>query len=213
MIEESLAYRPSIVAFIDVLGFKKIVGDGKNLGTKSAIEIAELLRGIQSQYDASPSSEQKSRFNLHMHAEFSDSIVQAMHYGSRIDGVLRGFVRNLLEMQLDFATKGVFVRGAMTFGDYYQNGSVTFGPALTKAVELENAFANYPRIIIDPAVFVAFRKERNLQNLHEPLSKQVDDLRFLLRRGEDGLWFINYLKAFGGDAAWRTQYLKNYVCA
>lgn len=46
-------------------------------------------------------------------------------------------------------TKPILIRGAITHGELYRENNIIFGPALTRANNLESKFAIYPKIIID----------------------------------------------------------------
>ena len=99
---------------------------------------------------------------------------------------------NLVHAQADLINQGVFVRGGMTAGPIYAEGTNVFGPAFVRAYELESNFANFPRIVVGPEVF---RELRSNNRLAEDVPHDVHYLRRLLRRGDDGLWFIDYLKS------------------
>lgn len=65
-----------------------------------------------------------------------------------------------------FASNGVFLRGGMSYGEFYHCGSVCFGPALLEAVKLEGEIC-YPTVSISDS----FRK-RIFEDLS---SKEIDD--------------------------------------
>ncbi len=65
------------------------------------------------------------------------------------------------------------MRGGVTIGDICFEGSMVFGPAMVKGYGLESEFAVYPRIVVDPAVFVAHEEEPLLRNaIHDAAAEQ-----------------------------------------
>lgn len=79
---------------------------------------------------------------------------------------------------------GFVVRGGVTIGKMYHEGTIAVGPALTRAYMLESEVALYPRIVIDPVHaerFCVSDREDSAFELHT------------IRSGLDGLWFINFL--------------------
>ena len=52
-----------------------------------------------------------------------------------------------------------------------------------------------PRIIIGPEVFQEFRRNRKLRAEHHNLADEIHYIKKLVRRGDDGMWFVDYLKA------------------
>jgi hypothetical protein len=79
----------------------------------------------------------------------------------------------------------------MTFGPIEinsesDNDELIFGPALVRSYELESTVARFPRIVIDSEVI---RRASSIQGA--VFYKQ------LVRRGEDGVYFVDYLCACG----------------
>ena len=86
------------------------------------------------------------------------------------------------------------MRGGVTIDDICFEGSMVFGPAMNKAYRLESEFAVYPRIVIDPAVFEAHEKEPLPRNDIHDVATEHEYFHALVRRGTDGIYFIDYLR-------------------
>ncbi|GAB4212808.1 MAG: hypothetical protein OHK0013_35990 [Sandaracinaceae bacterium] len=104
----------------------------------------------------------------------------------------------LVHMQGELAPQGVLIRGAITHGDVFTDGSTVFGPALVRAYELESGNAVYPRIIVDPEL-LQFFDDGKFGPAHHDHSWESGHVQELLDRAEDGFWFVDYLRAFAGE--------------
>ena len=127
---------------------------------------------------------------------FSDSVVRVRPYDTEYnDGSLFHEILDLIHVQIELANRGIFVRGGLTVGDMYQDRDILFGPAMVRAYDLETSFANYPRIVIDPEVFAAFVSDKRLRSDGHDLKQETKYVRSMLRQGDDGLYFIDFLGA------------------
>ena len=63
-----------------------------------------------------------------------------------------GFLGVLAFLTLRLAVRGIFVRGAIVRGRHYDDGSLTFSPALVRAYRIGEEEAFYPRVIADTNV-------------------------------------------------------------
>jgi hypothetical protein len=102
---------------------------------------------------------------------------------------------DLVHAQGELIMKGVLLRGGVTYGPISFSKSRIFGPALVVAHELESRFALYPRIVIDPALISAFRTKPSLRAVHHSLAEEEKYVSRLVRKGDDGIWFVDYLRA------------------
>jgi hypothetical protein len=195
----TISYRSAIVSFIDILGFRELVR------TQSASDILRSLRLIQK--IAAPAEESllsKRDLGRDMNRTrafaFSDSIVRIRPYDAEYnEGSFFHELISLVHMQAELADHGVFVRGGMSLGEIFFEENGVFGPALIRAYDLESQYANVPRIIIGPEVFQEFRKNRKLRAEHHNLADEIHYIKRLTRRGDDGLWFVDYLKAIANE--------------
>ena len=131
---------------------------------------------------------------------FSDSIVRVRFLdGKYRSGALFQEVLKLLHVQGEMLTDDVLLRGGLTVGLIHVEGQMAFGPGFIRAYKLESEFANYPRIVIGPEVFRTLRESNCLIAEHHDLEDEVHYQKGMLKRGEDGLWFIDYLHAMEGE--------------
>lgn len=151
-----LRYEDYFVAYLDVLGFRHLVmGNGQHNGSRieSFFELTHLFRDKW----------QKIKEKKHLKVvSVSDSIFLAtkMTGDHSIDAEsLTHLCIAIGDLQIALCTRNVWCRGAISYGPAYFNieaasgekgaQTVIFGPAIVKAVELEEARASYPRIILD----------------------------------------------------------------
>lgn len=77
----------------------------------------------------------------------SDSIFISFHSGTSVVDSLSV----LRKIYISFLKSGLLLRGGVSFDRHFENQSITYSPALTKAYQLEQK-AIYPRILIDVAI-------------------------------------------------------------
>ena len=186
-------YRPAVVTFLDVLGFRELVH------RSSAEEIRATLRSLRS-FSNPGSDDYDDEMEETRYIAFSDSIVRVRFYDTpyRV-GALWHEILDLLHAQGELAGRDVLVRGGVSVGEVFIDGDMVFGPGFVRAYDLESQFANFPRIVIGPEAFRALRTDRRLIAEDHDLAEELGHLRSLLKRGEDGLWFIDYLFAFRAE--------------
>ncbi|WP_374088449.1 hypothetical protein [Methylomicrobium lacus] len=70
-----------------------------------------------------------------------------------------------------------------------------FGPAFIRAYDLESKFANYPRVVVDPLLISEFKNNNLLRNVSHSLKQESSYIKDMIRQSDDGLFFIDYLRA------------------
>ena len=75
------------------------------------------------------------------------------------------FVEVVRDLQLAFIKNGLLLRGGIAFNQHFQNGKVTYSPALVDAYELETKSAFFPRIVIHQAVIAKLGNEKKLEEV------------------------------------------------
>ena len=191
-----LSYRPSIVTFIDILGFRSIVD------RVLAHEIYEIVKCVQRHAGSTDEGDVREfglvdEVNWTRCVFFSDSVVRVRPFDAETaDGSLYSEIIDLVCAQGLLAQKGIFIRGGLTIGDIHQDDDVIFGPAMVRAYDLESSFSNYPRIVIDPKVFDLLSTDPRLRAEHHDVAEEVKNIKVLVRKGDDGLYSIDYLGAF-----------------
>jgi hypothetical protein len=189
--EDEEMYRESIITYFDVLGFKAMVRD------KSPREVERALRYMLriSKPDAATAGDWEQEFR-----NFSDLVIRTVPLDSEANredrvGIFFAELIDIVHAQANCAADGVLLRGSMTLGDIYV-GETVYGPGLIKAYELESTVAKYPRIIVDPGLLTAFRREAALQQDGVDFKRQDREVRQVLKQDTDGVWFVDYLRAF-----------------
>lgn len=192
--EMARMYTKSIVTFIDILGFRQLVG------SRSASEIADIVDVFQ-KFSGDPDGDDPLGLKV---VSFSDSVIRV-----RPASVTSGLwyeLLGLLHAQGELIAKGVLVRGGVAFGDVLLDGTRVFGPAFIEAYDMESQFAVHPRIAVAPSTLAAFHKG-DLPAVH-PLGEEASYIKKLLTTGDDGVWYIDYLRAFASEV---DDYPGDYV--
>lgn len=74
------------------------------------------------------------------------------------------FARTIQQLQVAFIQNGLLLRGGIAFNQHFENGKVTYSPALVDAYTIENKTAFFPRIVIHPAVIGKLENENGLES-------------------------------------------------
>jgi len=167
-------YSSNLIAFVDVLGIKKLIADHTSGNEDVAIDKIEEMRKIVD--TSSELIEDKNNFNyLHI----SDSFV----FICKPDSIIL-----LIELLSTIQTRIIqeckfLLRGAVTMGDAIvrEEGKFIIGPAYIKAYQLQEKDAIYPRIIVDKSAVKAIEKKK-------------ESVEKYLKRDADKEWFIDYIK-------------------
>jgi hypothetical protein len=143
-----LSFDPALVAYLDVLGMKSYVQRQPPIDALNAIA---ALR-----FHATKVVERNEDRIAHgipfgssiQAAFFSDSLAVSC----RPDPDEAAWMLFDLQLLCGFLLQqGLYVRGAITVGGLFHEGSTILGPALVEAYQLEQQIARYPRIIVAPA--------------------------------------------------------------
>jgi hypothetical protein len=185
-----MQYRRSIFTFLDVLGFREMVP------TKTPEEIGELLTRLREH--TKPDDLNAKMLEIQFQT-FSDCTVRAVPLDSPSNreypsGILFWELLNLVHAQYRLLHDGYFMRGGVVIDEICFEGLMVFGPAMNRAYRLESEFAVYPRIAIDPGVFVAHEKEPLLRNDLHDAATEHEYFRACVRKDTDGIYFVDYLR-------------------
>lgn len=163
-------YEEYVIGFIDILGFKEIVRK------QSFEDVQNIYKIFSDAFDSrSPKSLERSLFLMENRPDgtfnldkskmqiglFSDCVIWTypckditeVSYFALIMA-LKSYFNGLLSMMF---FRGIAVRGGVTIGNLHINGNKIFGPALIRAIELEQ-LADHPRIVIDKALIDRIHK-------------------------------------------------------
>lgn len=181
-----MAYKNSVVTFVDILGFSDMVV------RKMESEISEMLDAI-GETAGQPIGPDGEGTKVLI---FSDSVIRARPLGSEtIYDALLHEIQDLAVSQWQLLEFGLLIRGGTTVGDVSLNESRGFGPAFVRAYALESSLASAPRIVIDPYVIEEIRSHLRVQAPGEGRQVLIDELRNHIRQGDDGVWFIDYMNS------------------
>jgi len=153
-VPSNIEYRTSFVAFLDVLGFKKMV-------LSSSVEkLNEYFDILDNEISRLKAIEQKLEIG---YLSISDSVILTMPLteplsSTLIDEVNLSRLRELCvavgTIQQKLALRNIWLRGAISVGNTYfdQTKNQIVGPAYVDAYMLEENVATFPRVILDPKI-------------------------------------------------------------
>jgi hypothetical protein len=182
----SIQYDKKVLAFLDILGFERIVNESRN----NPELIGRIARILTRSRDVALSSSKISPKVLrvdpsqYMHRAFSDTSVISGPYTSHDDmNFLSWWVMSY--QYLMWKEERTFLRGAIVYGGIYEDADIIFGPALIDAYNLERdkKKADWPRVLID----------KSLLDKASETERTSDFLEFL-RQDEDNLAYLDYLR-------------------
>jgi hypothetical protein len=163
-------YSRRLVAFIDLLGFKNSVQ------SKDFSEVEKILSEFTKMINNADQQNTSRLAHAHIAAKkfdkdvirfdtnkqnmtfFSDCVVWSYPMDEiKVDFIhsLMSLISSFVVLQFVLFSKGILVRGGVTFGDIYQNNNKVFGDALIRAYQLEQS-AKYPRIAFDIKILNLF---------------------------------------------------------
>ena len=185
----------AIICYADILGFRAETERAFASGGAT-----EFLRRIKGSLDVSYGKVREAKeaggadssiFDMKV---FTDNIVVAyrvhdpdLELGeSELGTILMLFS----EVQASLAADGLLLRGAIAYGDHYQDDDIAYGPALLEAVGLDRS-GDGPRLVI------AKSAERQIARQLTSYSCASNSPHYdsLLKDPSDGRLFVNYLEA------------------
>jgi hypothetical protein len=195
-----------LLAYIDVLGTKDRISK-----YRQSSYVADTLHTIkefftEQQKKDSPNNQENLEAFI-----FSDTLVFFIKVPENaINVYLFNFCNAILHTQSALFNMKIFSRGAITHGDFFidTTRNIFFGPAFSRAYELEQKCSKYPRIILDPSVFDKNTYSINsiLRNLAPEEQKQHLELsNFWTTRIKLDIDNFAYIDYFTDDADIRTS--------
>jgi hypothetical protein len=113
---------------------------------------------------------------------------------------------SVVHLQSELVRHGALLRGALTFGDAAERAAVVTGPGIFEAERLCDEVADKPRVMVDPRLFREVEANKHL-HWHTAPMEELGYIRSLLREDADGVWFVDYLKAFKTEVSEPSLYL------
>lgn len=177
------------VLYLDILGVRSL-----STGKAAQKELGHFEKALTRAFPfdlGAPGAELDAEAVLPA-AVFSDSFVAVAPVQEDLEQPQADAIANLvfeaMRIQSSLVLADYFVRGAITIGQCHFHRGVLFGPALVEAVNLEQAEAVNPRIVLSPNAIEILRHGFGTRVEREPIL--VD---------EDGLAFVNYLQSIYED--------------
>lgn len=186
-----MEYRPSLVCFIDVLGFRAL------LNSKSAHEVDAILSRLRETTEPGTDHDFSDiEISLPQWFQVSDAIVRVRHYDTEFrDGALFQELFDLGLAQANLAQDGVFIRGGLAIGNASTGNDgqgPAFGPAFVSAYEIESQMAVYPRISISHSVIKKYRSKHDLKAQTNHSHQDEKYVLPMIRESSTGPW-IDYM--------------------
>jgi hypothetical protein len=199
-------YREALLAYIDVLGFKKLI-EKSVADAQLFADILSLLRHLKDQTGQGGRyvhEEGKSLpVSIFRAFNFSDLTVRATYADTATNyfSLCQWEFLYLCSIQVDLVCRTDFlVRGAISMGpvamepDRKIDDDILFGPALIRAYEMEKEKPGPPRIVIDSPVIEEAGKHRGGSLWMEHFHMDTDGkffLDYLFGAAIDGLYVVN----------------------
>lgn len=119
---------------------------------------------------------------------------------------------HIVHVQAELVRFGIFVRGAITLGDVAAIGDINagrgilasradaiMGPGVSEAERLRDMLTDVPRVIVDPRLILEAEQNADLRAPQHTVAMELGYIRELLHLDADGVWFVDYLKAFESE--------------
>ncbi|MFZ2725271.1 MAG: hypothetical protein WAX77_03365 [Methylococcaceae bacterium] len=199
----------SVVAYIDILGFKNLVKNARNRNESQ--EVFKHFHNVLSEQEHSLKDYISKLFREELNIKevcnlsrdnykfrfFTDCFLIA--FPIKENSPYKGYneIFSLLErlclFQIEMIEKGFFIRGAISIDEFYIDEIVIYGKAGIDAYEAEQKDAKYPRIILTKSVQDKIIELR--QSFRETDNVDIDGINgFLIRKDDDDQQvFVNYL--------------------
>lgn len=187
----------SLVAFIDILGFKEMVGEYYSNNNDTLL--FNLKTALENAYNKKikNSEDLNNTPYTFQTKQFSDCVTFSMSIVDKgaILIQVHVFLKLIGEYQRNLMEYGIFCRGGISFDYHIETDNFIFSHGLITAYNLENAIATYPRIIIDRNVFETFF-EYNSPELKIITNKLLSPY---IIEDWDGIYFVNPFDIFFHD--------------
>ncbi|WP_157660163.1 hypothetical protein [Burkholderia ubonensis] len=158
-------------AFLDLLGYRELIA--QDLLSRSAKLKDRLTNSFSALNDI---NETDVRYTA-----ISDSVFVCLLNGGL--GFLY-FADVLRRLQLSFLRNGLLIRGGVAFDEHFENGKVTYSPALVSAYDVESRRAFFPRVLLHQAVVDKLKNEGLFD-------RSIDEGRIIQHAGSYQIHFVD----------------------
>ena len=222
-----MRYEECLVSYIDVLGFRNLIDTRE---VREILDVISLLKNVTDPPQFDNEEEQELMYaegliNPTYCQSISDAVVRVAAFARKVGpefgrrpntDALFFEVDDLLGAQISLAERGILIRGGMSIGKVYidpgGNGPI-FGPGLVRAYELESREAVFPRLVVDDKLLEEFKNNPKLTQYGAD-DDAAKELYSLLRTGDDGMVFLDYVQAahmYCGDFVGYLRFLEGHA--
>jgi hypothetical protein len=183
--------RPSVVVWLDILGFREMARVAHHNGTENEF-LARLYTALEqgrNQWLEQDESYSEDEYAL---KAFTDNIVIGWPISDDAEMELGGAFRAVAGFQFEMINAGFFIRGAISVGNVYVDDIAVVGGGLIEAYEGESTLARDPRIILTSSASKAVQQHLEYYGSRSGGGAHAPQNRDLLKDA-DGQLFINYL--------------------
>lgn len=177
-----------VLAFIDILGFKRMVKKAETDADEFS-KLKKVLNYIDSLREENITGTMPLKELGRELTVFSDSIVISYPVNKHPSSVFYLLI-DIIHIQLELMFEGVLLRGGISVGQLCHDDNIVFGEAMIDAHYLESKCANYPRIILTDKVIDVGVENRVYQHSKE---EEFEYINSLIKRDFDGFYFIDFL--------------------
>lgn len=178
MKKDTAQYENRYVLFVDILGFKNMIESGE----WAPQAIVSALRKAQR-----TAEEDGERIRT---SQFSDSIIMSVPADEQ--GLL-SITGAAFFLAIELVQHRVLLRGGISKGLIYHQGSLCFGPAVISAYALEQQ-AKYPRVVLEKDLLARASWPDTMDGSEKREFRTVS-----VPRDEDGQRFVDYFHPAHGD--------------
>lgn len=185
--------KKSVVAFIDILGYKGQVKKAFEEKKGEAL-LRKLRKAFDETYDHIKDEADKilpqlaSKKLSWIVKGFTDNIVIGYPIKDDAEPEMGTMFSILSYFQLMMIIQGFFIRGGIDVGELYMDDEIIFGNGLLEAYEVEQNLASDPRIVLSK-IALKYTKIHISYYARPEAAPQIE----LLLKDRDGQVFINYL--------------------
>jgi len=200
-----LQYDAYLVAFFDVLGFRKMV--------EESVDPRAILGNLRFMTELStPDPDYAAEYDKRT-LNFSDTVVRLTRVGSESNvqfpiGIVFHELIDLVHMQMNLVGNGILIRGSVVIGFAHHEPPHLFGPAIVEAYELESKAAKYPRIVVSSEVLDLVGSAAILRSELYTGEEEQENISRLLGTSGDDLLFIDYLRVARSETDDAYEYIE-----
>lgn len=150
-----------LVAFLDILGFKKLIDEHFSGKDKQSLILLKKALKEAEQIAIVYSKQYLKQFNIRFSfRQFSDCVCISMPLKQDFTTLeTYGIFINVVRLyQLILLDNRILVRGGIAVGGHFENSNIIFSEGLVRSYKLESQNAIYPRILIDKELLFLIQK-------------------------------------------------------